>query len=597
MSKSAANTLSLFQRTPSSSSSSKGKSKSKPLAVGPKQKKNAVKARKAPHELDVARRLRVTKAHEKAATGTRKLDGYFSATPDKTPCTVPVSSDSASDDWADIANCARIGRPSEASKYKVDRFIIDEAECSEQDSLHTDEEEDPTAGGFIVSDGHLSSEEGSPHWDIGPPPSLHPSPILIEDSEPEEPLAQVESGGKLELSESDSSMEEDDPEEPEMEEPGVEVGPSAGKFRLNNQMVFLTYKTWLPKAHYIEWLKTHFNRPDAWVRLAHETGDKKMPYKHTHVVVDFAKRVQVYDAHKFCYKNPEFPKVDKCGAIHPNIKKLLHQKALVDAKIYIAKEDRDNKDLLALKKKDGIAGANLVEKIQTSTSINQALRTNLKRISDAPGIIQVFGKRNLWARDLTIPPRPDRPWHRELMAEVEKKNCPEGDRKVIWYVDSIGGTGKSHFAKYMSRTYRDESGYDWLCLSALDEPKEAYNQLMQALESGFRYKGFIVDVARGHKFKRGLYTYLETFKNGQLTATKYQGGCLEFNTPWVIVLSNFWPKTEMMSRDRWDIRKISSETHEAEKVAYDSEQPENFRHCASCTCGGNYHHQILQEQK
>jgi len=382
-------------------------------------------------------------------------------------------------------------------------------------------------------------------------------------------------------------------------EPGEDVDTTTtGNFRLQAQFLLLTYKSHLPKQDYISWLRRETNRPDAWVRLAHETGDKKCPYRHTHVVIDFTKRVNTNNCHKFCYVNPNLNKVDKCGGIHPNIKVLHGSKAFRDAKVYIAKEDPENKDLKVSNNDDLEKGARIVERIHNSASVNVALRTNLRKISDAPGILQIFATRSLVQREVEIPPRPDRPWSVELLAQVENKECPRGDRKIIWYIGQ-GNDGKSQIAKYLSRTYRDESGFDWLCLTALDDEKEAFNQLLQAINSGFRYKGFIVDIARAYKYKKRLYSFLESFKNGHVTATKYQGGQIEFNTPWVIVMSNFWPKTKEMSLDRWDIRRIDPNSYKAEHLPWDAESPEEFKHCPTCQCcqgQGPKRYDILQER-
>lgn len=131
----------------------------------------------------------------------------------------------------------------------------------------------------------------------------------------------------------------------------------------------------------------------------------------------------------------------------------------------------------------------------------------------------------------------------------------------------------------------------------MKEQADAFQQVLLGAEQGFRWKGFIVDITRGNKFKQTLYQYLEAFKDGSVTCTKYQGCYLRFNTPWVIVMSNFWPQTQHLSLDRWDIRRIDAQTGIAEHVAHDAEAPEQYKHCSTCQCGGGHfgRHQILQE--
>lgn len=597
--------------------------------LAPKQKKSPIKAPRkvAPPSVKHAR---ATERRARCMETSAKLSKYFTK-----PADEPMGLDNpiclSEDDGEPTAS--QIDRDNRRREAKA-RFLDCEADHSSEDDQpqHTqgveEEEEDQLTPGFIVSDGHLSDDESddwagihfarrvsrvtpdtpprrgskeaekereSPQMEWSPcgqPPSPPMSPVNLDlslsDSDPE----------KTDDVEEEEEVVEPTPVVVEIEEPGEEIDTTK-KFRLQNQYVLLTYKSHLPKDHYTEWLKDTMKIPNMWIRLAHETADKNCPYRHTHVVIDFGRRINVHNCHKFCYKNPDLPadKVDKCGAIHCNIRRLPGNQAFIDAKVYIAKEDRENADLQQSKEEQAKAkGLALVNSIQGATSVNVALRQNLRRISDAAGIIQIFQKRNLGQPNVRIPDRPDRPWHQELFTQVETERCAWGDRKIIWYVDKVGNSGKSWFSRYMSRAKRDESGFDWLCISAMDDPKEAYNQLLQAVDQGFNFKGFIIDVARGYKFKRGLYTALETFKNGQLTATKYQGGRLEFNTPWIIVFSNFWPKTEMMSADRWDIRRIDTQTGVAEHLPPDAEAPEEFKHCGTCQCTSHGRHEILQER-
>lgn len=599
-------------------------SKRKSPTVVPKQPKNTVKAAKktpkraSPH----TRHLRATERRSKCMEGSNRMPEYFCRLEDlaggyEEP--VLLTSD---DGLPTASQRDRAHRKAEARK-----FLDCSASCSDKDSEECPsptQEVDETMGGFIVSDGHLSSDEDSDPWGsvygarrVGKSPSLSPRRGVEEEKEQEEasdcevtmedwtpcaqppspPMSPMQIGADLL-----ESLEKEDDDDPEIPEPGVEIDlTEETNFRLSAQYLLLTYKSHLPKQQYITWLKAQVNRPDAWIRVAHENGDTKCPYRHTHVVVDFVTRVNVRNCHKFCYKNPLIPdKVDKCGAIHPNIKRLNGVQAFKDAKIYIGKEDPENKDLKAAKTAEQDKGARLVERIQASSSVNVALRTNLRKLSDAAGIVQIFNMRPLGiVEDLYIPPRPDRPCWVELLDQVEHHKCPPRDRKIIWFVDD-GNSGKSNLASYLSRTYTGDTGYDWMCMTAIDDEREAYAQVVVARSQGFNCKGFIIDVARAHKYKKKVYAYLESFKNGSFTSTKYQGGNVTFNTPWVIVMSNFWPKVKELTRDRWDIRRINLETYVAEHLPPEAENPEEFKHCESCTCGqanhGRSRYQILQEQ-
>jgi len=601
-------TLSTKTSSGPSVSAPKKSAQRKSNTVAPKQPKSPLKAKRV---IDPARKLATATARRsKCMEGSAKLVKYFNKSteqPSDPVETLLISSDDGS------PSATQVSRDRRKSEIRSSRFVDVEAGCSDSDSqaaVHTEEEEvDPTMGGFIVSDGHQSSDEGDDWLDVHFARRLSrrkspvsPTQSVERDAPSSQPSEEEESGTDLgwevgaqplspvlsspvrlddeEFVEATQTPVEQEAEEVEVElpVPGLEyTEQDPKKFRFNNRYVHLVYKSHLPKSAYIAWLKETTARPDAWVRLAHETADKNCPYRHTHVVVDFGTRVDTRDVHKFCYVNPEIPdKVDKCKRIHPHIRKLLCNQAFQDCKVYIGKEDPDNKDLKAPKDKAQLKGANLVESIQRAPTVNVALRNHLRRLGDAAGIIQIFDYRVTTPVDLYIPPKPTSPWATELLAQVEHQKCPNWDRKIIWYVDHRGGAGKTALAKYLDRMYSGENGFDWLVMAAVNDYTAAAHQVAEAAKSGFQYKGFIIDCPRSFMYKEGLYQTLESFKDGKVTSTKYQGRNMGFNTPWVIVMSNFWPKVDKISLDRWDIRRINADTGVAEHLAPDAEVPPEF---------------------
>lgn len=482
------------------------------------------------------------------------------------------------------------------------RFFDREADCTSEsdDAEHTPDvdEEEADLPDFVVSDGHLSSDE-SDDWDavqfarrIGTQPPVKPKRVrLSKEAEKEQqspPMEWSPCGQPPSPPMSPINLEDDTPlcsspdlppEQEEVAEPGELVTETPGKkFRFQSQFVLLTYKSHLPKDDYTKWFK-ELIPSTKFLRLAHEAPDRdplKCPYRHTHVVADLGLRPNYYDVHKFCYKNPELPadKVDKCGRIHCHIKRLPGTTGLADAKAYIGKEDRANADLL---EEQVNKGARLVERIQQAPSLNAALKQNIKRLGDAAGIMAIYGCRPAMTATVRIPDRPNKPWHIELLQEVEDKDCSPMDRKIIWYVDKRGNTGKSWFSRYLSRAKVHEDGtYDWLCMSGINDDKEAAHQLVEAKNNGFTQKGFIMDLARSFQFCEKFYKTLEDFKNGEVTSYKYRGGRIHMNTPWLVVFANFWPKVKKMSLDRWDIRRINVDTEVAEHLPFDAETPEEF---------------------
>lgn len=585
----------------------RARSSSKSGTVVPKQKGSPYKAKdKCPEGAASRRLLRATERRAKCMETSSKLTEYFSKSKGSSGSGVSDPVCLSSDDGSPTpTQTSRHHRRLEAAH----RFLDCEAGHSGSDVTPGDSEEEgsPVGGGFIVSDGHLSSDEESDGgWSsiyaarrVSPRESWRSPPRGAKEAEkerddsvandwspcgqpPSPPMSPVRIDEDTDVDlEMDSPSDKEDVvvEAPvEVDEPGEVVVEVPGKkFRLQNQYLLLTYKSHIPKSEYIEWFKGMFPGLK-FIRLAHEAPDRdplKCPYQHTHVVVDLGRRPNIFNVHKFCYKYPGVAvKLDKCGSIHCNIKRLYGSTALEDAKEYIGKEDRENADLKDLRV---AKGARLVERIQSAPSQNIALKQNLKRLGDAAAIIAIYGCRPSMTPTVRIPDRPDKPWQVELLEEVEDKDCPPYHREIIWYVDYRGKTGKSWFSRYMSRAKQHEDGtFDWLCLSGINEDKEAAHQLKEAMDSGFTCKGFILDFARQFEFCEKFYKYIEDFKNGEVTSTKYRGGRLHFNTPWIIVFANFWPKVKKMSTDRWDIRKINVDTDVAEHLPFDAETPNEF---------------------
>lgn len=128
-------------------------------------------------------------------------------------------------------------------------------------------------------------------------------------------------------------------------------------------------------------------------------------------------------------------------------------------------------------------------------------------------------------------------WQTELFNELQ--GIPDS-RKVIWYVDYNGNSGKSYFATH----YTDKPSYYITGGKAAD------------IFYGYSYEGVVFfDLAR-MKQEIVQYDVMESFKNGQFYSTKYECKNVKFNVPHVVVFSNFDPDRSKLSTDRWDVRVI-----------------------------------------
>ena len=70
-----------------------------------------------------------------------------------------------------------------------------------------------------------------------------------------------------------------------------------------------------------------------------------------------------------------------------------------------------------------------------------------------------------------------------------------------------------------------------------------------------------------------IYTCIENFKNGQYLSTKYNSEMRFFETPHIIVFSNFRPDESMLSRDRYVIRNIETKNEGIQNLRYTNNHP------------------------
>lgn len=132
-------------------------------------------------------------------------------------------------------------------------------------------------------------------------------------------------------------------------------------------------------------------------------------------------------------------------------------------------------------------------------------------------------------------------WQTRLINEL--KYIPD-ERRVIWYIDTVGGRGKTTFAKYL-----------------LAQGDCAYFTNAKTSDIAYAYKGertVIFDFSRSVE-GRPNYEALEAVKNGLIFSPKYNSTRKICRNPHVICLANWAPDTSKLSADRWDIRDISKE--------------------------------------
>lgn len=137
-----------------------------------------------------------------------------------------------------------------------------------------------------------------------------------------------------------------------------------------------------------------------------------------------------------------------------------------------------------------------------------------------------------------------KPWMVEIIDIVSK---PANDRKVHWRWETIGGVGKSSFAKYLCHKYK---------AIYIDEGKKSdIINLIYKLKTINENSIIVIDIPRDNGNKVS-YKAIEQIKNGMICNTKYETGMRLFNSPHIIIFSNYVPEEAKLSADRWDIKQI-----------------------------------------
>lgn len=130
-----------------------------------------------------------------------------------------------------------------------------------------------------------------------------------------------------------------------------------------------------------------------------------------------------------------------------------------------------------------------------------------------------------------------RDWQKSLVDELKEE---PNDRKIIWYYDEKGCSGKTVLCKYLvakmdanvltGGTVKDIA----YCIG--DYPKIVLFNFSRTKE------GFV------------SYDAIEGVKDGMITSPKYESRTKIFDPPHVVIFANWMPKLDTISKDKWEIR-------------------------------------------
>jgi len=310
------------------------------------------------------------------------------------------------------------------------------------------------------------------------------------------------------------------------------------KFRFQNQHVMLTYKTHLNKVVFESWLRSSCPKMKIpFIRCAHETGDPKMPYLHTHVVVDFGAKFDTQNVRYFDF-----------NGVHPQIKRLATREHQQNARRYLAKEDPANADLATYKNSVAL-------NIWDCNTVQDALEQFMTKPSDAPGIIAAYSvKTDQTVLKSDFQPKP---WHEKLEFWIHQQT----NRKVYWIYDPVGQSGKTDWTRHKMITESDKIAF----LKSVGKVADASLNLVEKWNSGWRGNTIIYDMPRTLSDRESIFEFIECCKDGMFTSGKYKSCSVPTHYMHVVVLANFLPMMkgrngqDTLSLDRWSIWEMTPE--------------------------------------
>lgn len=166
--------------------------------------------------------------------------------------------------------------------------------------------------------------------------------------------------------------------------------------------------------------------------------------------------------------------------------------------------------------------------------------------NEFPDLYIKYGRLMEWVN--LIYPSPElvtgtpRPWQSQLATELAQ---PADDRRILFYVDPIGGSGKSWFIKYWYTSHSDST--QRLSIGKRDD-------LAYAIDESKQY--FFFDIPRSQsEFLQ--YSILESLKDRMVFSPKYTSytKILGVN-PHVVVFMNEEPDRNKLSADRYKVTHI-----------------------------------------
>lgn len=339
----------------------------------------------------------------------------------------------------------------------------------------------------------------------------------------------------------------------------LEQAKEGKEFRIQNKRLIVTYKTHIDKITILEFFTAKAatkNIKLKFCRSAHESADIKNPYLHTHVVIEFEPAFESRNCRIFDITTTEI--------IHPNIGKCKTNIHFENCKRYLAKEDKENADLLTETK-------SIITQILECDTPLDALKKHCTDPNRAPGIILIHKYKEKPIIDNT---HKFKRWQIEMKEILDTSKLQDieeiidvprdqwnttpfewpcgPDRMIDVIYNPKGGCAKSKFIKWLVASNPKK----YLGLQGVANIRDASTIIESAIENGWEGDTILINLTRQCADYK-IYTALEAMRDGMMTSMKYRGKSFEWEMNNMVIFTNFMPNLTAMTTNRWKIRGLN----------------------------------------
>lgn len=312
---------------------------------------------------------------------------------------------------------------------------------------------------------------------------------------------------------------------------------SFGKFRLQNQYIFLTYARcdFIDKS-YKKWLGAKLPQ---YISCEIATEKHKDDYPHKHVLINRGKLFQTTN-----YKFFDF------DGFHPNIKGVKRGAGnYATVLAYISKYDVKlhnlhdaSKRWLAVASAETLSHALIEGDIVGLSSMNTKIIYEAFKADNKPTIEPVI--------------EPDCPWYNKLKEYQQGLVEINQFRDILWFYDASGDSHKTHFANYV---FDDK---DYCVITSVDTCANFNRVLYNNIQRGWTMKYLVFLLPRNwiDTEKGAIYRCIETAKDGIITMTKYDSDNFRISQKvLIVVLSNTMPNIHSLTLNKWHLYNIHAD--------------------------------------